>query len=374
MEDTHKIHQQSIAEDEIDLIALAKTVWNGRKMIIKIIIVFLIIGLFIAIFTLKQYSVTAVMVPQTSEGKGKLGGLSSLAAMAGFNLDMGAGSELNPVIYPQIVQSIPFKKALLQTKINLKGIDQPISLYDYYTKSEFQNFNLLSFIKEYTIGLPGTIKSAFQNNQDISVFSDSLNKIYSLSSDEYEIMEFISEIVYLNVNDRDGYLTLTAILPEAQATAQLGLNALELLQEFITKYKIEKAEAQLAFIQSRYDEKKKEFEQAQLNLANFRDQNKFVSTAIAQTEEERLQSEYQIAQSVYTELAKQLENAKIQVKEETPVLTVIEPITVPNKYFKPKRKLIVIIWAFLGIIVGIGWVFGKEFYSKLKIKWINHEN
>lgn len=94
-----------------------------------------------------------------------------------------------------------------------------------------------------------------------------------------------------------------------------------------------------------------------------------MSTAIAKTEEERLQSEYQIAFSVYNELAKQLETAKIQVKEETPVLTVIEPITIPNEKSEPKRSMIVFIWTFLGGIVGVGWVFGKVYLEDIKKKW-----
>lgn len=87
------------------------------------------------------------------------------------------------------------------------------------------------------------------------------------------------------------------------------------------------------------------------------------------TEEERLQSENQITFSVYNELAKQLETAKIQVKEDTPVLTVIEPITIPNEKSEPKRPMIVFIWVFIGGIVGIGWVFGKGYLVDFKEKW-----
>lgn len=158
-------------------------------------------------------------------------------------------------------------------------------------------------------------------------------------------------------------------MPEAIAAAQLGQSALILLQSYITKYKIEKAQEQLNFIQERFEVKKAEFEQAQLNLARFRDRNKFMSMAIAKTEEERLQSEYQITFSVYNELAKQLETAKIQVKEETPVLTVIEPITIPNEKSEPKRSMIVFIWVFLGGIIGTGLMFGKESLKNIKKKW-----
>lgn len=365
---THPQHLEPI-DDEIDLIALAKTAWSGRRTIIKTTLLFMILGVFIAIFTPNQYSVTATLVPQVSSGS-KLGGLSSLAAMAGFNMDLGTTAELSPAIYPKIVQSVPFKLELLQTKINLEGKEQAISLYDYYTDEENQGFNLLGSIKKYTIGLPGLIISAIKGRKEEAILvQDSQNEIIALSQDEYEILKDFSDFVFLDADVKEGSLTLTAIMPEALASAQLGQSALTLLQTYITKYKIERAQEQLNFIQERFEVKKEEFEQAQLNLANFRDRNKFMSTAIAKTEEERLQSEYQITFSVYNELAKQLETAKIKVKEETPVLSVIEPITIPNKKSEPKRSVIVFIWVFLGGIIGVGWVLGKEYFKEIGKKW-----
>ncbi|MCD6112345.1 MAG: lipopolysaccharide biosynthesis protein [Bacteroidales bacterium] len=358
-------------EEEIDIIALAKTVWDKRKIIIKITVVFMIIGLFVAIFTPKQYSSTAILVPQTSQSNSKMGGLSSLAAMAGFNLDMGkSGTELNPMVYPQIVQSIPFRKELIQTKLNFKGIDHQISFYDYYTNPDYAKSNVLGFVKKFTIGLPGTIIKAIRGKKEETdyVITDQ-KQLIKLSTDEQDLIDAIGKMVYLNVEDRKGYLTLTSIMPEPLATAQMGQKALELLQKYITKFKIEKAQERLKFITERYNEKKMEFKQAQLNLALFRDKNKNIITEIDKTEIERLQSEYQLIFNVYSDLAKQLEAARIQVKEDTPVLTIIEPITIPTESFKPKRKQILLIWTFIGLIIGIGWVFGFEYFKKIKKKW-----
>lgn len=358
-------------EDEIDLIALAKTAWNGRKTIIKITIVFTIIGLFIAIFTPKQYSVTSIMVPQVSSGQNKLGGLSSLAAMAGFSMNMSTGSELSPMIYPQIVQSIPFQLELMHAKLNFEGYNEKISLYDYYYNPQYYKFNLLGSIKKYTIGLPGTIIGAIRGKKENILGSDgSENQLIQLTYTESELIEFLQEMVYLNVDAKEGYITLTAIMSEAKTAAQLGQFSQELLQVKITEFKIKKAEDQLEFILERYNEREKEFRAIQEKLAINKDRNKQILSALNNTQQERLQSEYQISLSVFTELAKQLENARIQVKEETPVFSIIEPISVPTESFKPKRKQILIIWIFLGGIVGVGWVFGKHFLVDIKKRWV----
>lgn len=371
MNETNKITdpQLIVSYDEIHLIALAETAWSSRRTIIKSTLLFMVIGVFIAIFTPNQYSVTATLVPQVSSGSSKLGSLSSLAAMAGFNMDLGTTAELSPTIYPKIVQSVPFKRELLHTKIDFKGKEYPISLYDYFTDEDNQGFNLLGSIKKYTIGLPGLIIKAIKGEQEETIFADNSIEVIALSEDEYEILKNFSDYVFLDANVKEGSLTLTATMPEAIAAAQLGQSALSMLQSYITKYKVEKAQEQLDFIQERFEVKKEEFEQAQFNLAKFRDRNKFMYTAIAKTEEERLQSEYQITFSVYSELAKQLETAKIQVKKETPVLTVIEPITIPNEKSEPKRSLIVFIWVFLGVVIGIAWVFGKDYLKDMSKKW-----
>ena len=57
----------------------------------------------------------------------------------------------------------------------------------------------------------------------------------------------------------------------------------------------------------------------------------------------------------------------------SPVFSIIQPITVPNQRFKPKRTQILIIWTFIGIIIGLGWVFGKEYFDKVKVEWNEKE-
>lgn len=370
MSESVKITNPQLADDEIDLIALARTIWNGRMTVIIITIIFSILGLVVAIVTPKQYKVNTIMVPQLSGQENNLGGLSSLAAMAGINMDMNTGSELSPMIYPQVVQSIPFQMELMKTKLNFEGYDEKISFYDFYTDPQYAKFNIISAIKKYTVGLPGIIIKAIRGKKKKSVYSDEeSNRIIQLSEEEKELSELLSKCVYLDVNQKDGYITLTSVMPEARAAAQIGQKAQSLLQEKIIEFKIGKAKSQLEFVQERYNEKEKEFNKIQEKLARSRDKNKNIITEIGKTELERYQGEYLIISSVFSELSKQLENSKIQVKKETPVFSIIKPVIVPNEKSKPNRPLILIIWTFLGGIIGSGWIFGKQFFESIKTKW-----
>jgi uncharacterized protein involved in exopolysaccharide biosynthesis len=361
--------QQIQADDEIDLIALAKTFWKGRRILLKSIVMFGIIGFFVAIFSPKEYIAKTVMVPQVGDGQSKLGGLSSLAAMAGFNISAGsAGSELSPTIYPQIVASIPFQLELMNTPLKFKEMEGTITLFEYYTK--LSKPSIISSVMKYTIGLPGLVYGAIKGKSPAEDLNDSSStKPLQLNENQRKVIKILSKLISLEANVKEGYLTLTTKLPEGGAAAQLAQRAQELLQQYIIEFKVKKTKANLDFVQQRYDETEKKFETAQEQLAEFRDRNKNVSSATAKTEEERLTRQFNLVYGVYSELAKQLEQAKIQVKQDTPVFTVIEPVSVPTERSKPKRSMILFIWIFLGGIVGTGIIFGKEYFQTIKKRW-----
>ncbi|MPQ46445.1 exopolysaccharide biosynthesis protein [Marinifilum sp. N1E240] len=367
MQENNNIQTQ--ADDEIDLIQLAKTLWEGRRTVIKTTLIFMLLGLFIAIFSAKEYTASTTMVPQSAEGGSKLGGsLGGLAAMAGINLgSMGGGSDIPPTLYPKILASIPFQKELMQTPLSIEGQIEKVTFAEYYL--EIKKPGLLGYIKKYTIGLPGVIIGALKGDALTPLSGQENDNLLTISEDDKILMELLSEQLSLEVNDKDGYVSISARMHEARPAAEMVQRAQILLQEAITDFKIKKAKDQMAFVEERHIEKEAAFTAVQNKLARFRDQNKNVSTAMAQTQLERLQSEFAMASSVYTELAKQLESQKIQVKEDTPVFTVIEPVSIPLERTKPIRSMILIMWTFFGGIVGFGMVFGREFLGSIKEQW-----
>lgn len=361
-------------EDEIDLIALAKTLWNGRNTVIKFTLIFMALGLFIAIFSPKEYTASTTILPQTQGGT-KLGGsLGGLAAMAGIDLsDMsGSNGDISPLVYPQIVSGKPFQLALLKTPLNIKDQDSLVTYQKYYT--DIYSPGLLGYLKKYTIGLPGLIIKALKGKKiDPDSYRNGKqttnNSLITLTDDENNLIKGLSSKITIDVNKKEGYITIRVNMPEAKAAAQLTYQAQQLLQAAIIDFKIQKSSEQLKFIEARYTEKQKEFKTIQQTLANFRDRNQNMSTAIAQSQLQNIQSEYDLAYGVYSELAKKLETQQIRVKEDTPVFTVIQPVSVPIEKSKPNRPMILFIWTFLGGIVGVGMVFGKDYFGTLKEKW-----
>lgn len=363
MEQEVKQANQMPQEEEIDLVEVVRKLWKNRKLILKITVVFMVLGVLVALFSPKEYTAGCTMVPQS--GDKKVGGnLSGLASMVGINLGGASGGEvLSPTIYPKIVASIPFKKDLMVTPLKFEGYAQPITLLDYYTKDEYQKFSLGHAIVKYTVGLPGVIMSAIRGEDTTRISAGKGSAIQSLSKDEKKMAEMLNKMISLNVNDKDGYVQLSASLGEPLAVAQLAERAQELLQTYITDFKIEKVKSNLTFVEQQYDAAKKRYEKMQYSLARFRDANKSFSSAVAKTQEEALTNEYNLAYSVYSELAKQMEQAKIAVNETTPILTIVEPVVVPMERSKPKRGLICVLFTFLGGFAGVGTVLALPFVA-----------
>lgn len=347
-----------LEEQEIDLVALVKKMWLNKGLIIKLTAVFMVLGLLVALFSSKVYTTSCDIVPQTSKGA-KGGGMSSLAALAGINLNDGqSGAELSPLVYQNIMNSTSFRKELMQTKIDFEEAGRPVSFYEYYTSEEFNKPTVLSYIMKYTIGLPGVIMGAIRGEQPEPDYSSlgGASAIETISKDDFKAMSILESCISMTLDNKNGYLTITANMPEALAAAQLAQASVELLQKYITKFKIEKVQSNLDFVQERYNEAKGNFEDVQSRRAKFRDANHNSVKYAARVEQEKLDAEYTLAMNLYSELATQLEQAKINVKETTPILTVIRPVTVPYKKSKPQRAMILLAFTFLGFAAGAGLV------------------
>ena len=352
------VNNVMVEEQEIDLVELIQKLWHNRWLIVKITIVFMVLGLLVALFSPKVYTASCDVVPQTSDNS-KSSQMSSLAKLAGINLSQGESAPtLSPYVYENILKSTKFKKELMQTEINFEKADRPVSFYEYYTSEEFNKPTVVDYVLKYTIGLPGVIMGTIRGEQPEPDYSSAEGgaKIESLTKDEYKVLSLLGESVMLSLDDKKGYVSITVNMPEPLAAAQLAQATLNLLQEYITVFKVEKVQSNLDFVQERYNEVKRDFEDVQARRARYRDANHNTIKNQARIEQERLEAEYQLAMNIYSELAMQLEQAKIKVKETTPILTVINPVTVPYKKSKPQRAMILMAFTFLGAVAGMGCV------------------
>ena len=148
MENNTLQHQNQFQEDEIDIMALVKRLWEKKTFIIKVTCIFAVLGVIVAITSPKEYTASCVVVPETKGGAFSGGSLGGLAAMAGINLGAASGGEmLSPLMYDKLIKNIDLRKELMQTPINWEEYDQPVTILDYYTNPDYAKTSVVGTIR-----------------------------------------------------------------------------------------------------------------------------------------------------------------------------------------------------------------------------------
>ena len=317
----------NIKDDEIDLVEILKKIYKSRKFILIISFSFALLGVVVAMLSPIKFSSETIFITQNQESNSS--SLSGVASLVGINLgSSNFGREIPASMYPQVIQSSKFKRLLLNSNI------------------DFDNkINLKQFLIDY---------------YKLNAENDKINSDLYVSKFENDCFGIIDQIISVNVDQKDGFVTLSATLPIAEYSAILTKNAKEILQEIIINNKIESANQNLIFSQQQLEEKKLIFDEIQAKLAYFSDSNLNSVNSFIINERDKLQAEFQIISAVVTELSKQVEQLKLQVSKDTPVFSTIKEVTIPIYRISPKRTQLVIIYGFLGLIISTGFILIKD--------------
>jgi uncharacterized protein involved in exopolysaccharide biosynthesis len=354
--------QTSDEEVEIDLMDIIKRVWDGRKTIIKITVVFTILGILYALGSPNEYSTTTKLLPEIQQTN-NLGRLGGLAAQFGFGgVTPGASNDvLPPQIYPEILSSTDFLSEIIKKKVYIDEIQDSISIEEFF--NDYQNSNL--FIG-YTIGLPFKILRLFSTKPVSREEQVSVNESYKrLSKVELGAIIALQQSIAFNRDLQTSVLTLTLTTQNQEVTVSLVNYVSQALSDYLISYRTEKSRRSLSFLEERHEEARASFEREQERLAAFRDQNQGNLSASALTVEQNIQSEYNVKLNVYNSLTEQLEQARIKLQEDTPVIISIQESIYPNKKSGPNRLSILIIFAFLGFTFSTIYVLFKDNLSKI---------
>jgi len=346
----------------IDLIAYAKKVWKGRKLIIKLVGISFLIGCIVALTRPIIYESQTIFVPQTSDQNSTYQGLGSIASLAGITLNAESSSSLdnyiNPLLYSKIVESEEFSLNLMKEEIISLNGDR-ILIKDYMLVNR-KSFNFLSFIKN--------LFSFIKTKEAVQV--KNLENYNFISEADYGLLNKFKGKFSIEPNAKEGYIKVMANDKNPFISAQLAKLITKNLQSKIIYLRTEKIREQVNYSKEQYELKKVEFETLQNNLAEFKDSNKNISTAKFMSKLQKLESEYLVQENILMTLANQYNTNKIKLNKDTPIFSVLDEVSIPNERSKPKRKQIVFIYMFLGVIISIGYLLSKDTLNEIvqKIK------
>ncbi|MEX2574478.1 MAG: hypothetical protein WD317_09285 [Balneolaceae bacterium] len=366
-------------EKIIDFVGLSRDLWDHRPMLLKVLALFIVLGSVLYFFGERMFYTETSLMPENRSSSQVDRLMQQYQGILGIQAPMAEGEELSVTLYPEIVKSLPFQMELIQREIHFADLDRELTLFEYLNDvrepTKLQKAG--NFVWGMTFGLPGTLRGFFsssggggqQEGIDFSRYSD-FDVPQVIEPDVLRAVRTMQEWTTVRIEPQTNFIVIGVSLPDAQASAEAVNIVKELLQRFVTEYRIDKARQDMQFIEGQYEQAKVRFEQVQDSMAVFRDQNVLLSSARSQVTEQRLQSQYSLAYDIYNTLATRLEEARIKVQEETPVFRVHEPVTVPTSPATPNFTYIFAGAVFLGLFFGIALIYIRRgmlrFHSEFK--------
>ncbi|MHB8839884.1 MAG: hypothetical protein ACYC7F_13150 [Gemmatimonadaceae bacterium] len=358
-------------DDEISLTELIEKArdfsllaWRERQVIWRSLLVTVPLGLLVAFGSTSEYTASTKILPYRSSSSSATAGLSGLAGLAGIRLPAAATDPtITADLYPDVANTVDFRISVAETPIRFSELKEPVSTVKYF--QEISRTSVVSFLKKYTIGLPGQILSAVRPAPKPIVVPDSGGRapLAFYSRDYLKIIDGLQRRLTVNINRKTAIITIEGTMPDAYASADLVKVASERLMERIIDYESRKAGEQRKFVEEEQARARDRFEAAQRQLAAFTDRNRGTLSATAQIEAQRLQSEYNLTFELYRQFSTELEQSRIKQNQDTPVFTVLEQVVVPNTRSSPRRSLDLLAAIFFGVCGGLGIIWWRRYRS-----------
>ncbi len=320
----------------IDFKALFSVLWSNKWLIMAITSLFVAGGVFYAFTAREEFVSEGKILPEVSSSGQSLGGLAGLAALGGFNLGSSAtGSDaIRPDLYPDVIGSTPFYLSLLKQKFQTKDADSLI-FEDYY----------LQIIE----------KDKKPEELKLKTFKAKPSGVIVVNALTEDRIKDLQERVFASIDKKSGVIKISAKMPDPVIAAQVANYAMSYLTSYVSDYRTEKVKQEVDFLGRKVAAARGDFYKDQARKATYADQFSAPTIRLqsADIQRERLESEYKLSSSVYNELLKKYEEAKIKLQQETPIFQVLDPPVVPNLKSEPKRSIILLASIFIGLLASI---------------------
>ena len=337
-------------EKVIDLLELARKLWNNKKFIIKVALISAIIGLIVAFSIPKEY--TSSVSFTTKSNKSTSGNMGALASLAGINLNVQSSEDFSPELYPNIINSTSFVQGLLGMNVEDKSQKIDTTLYVYLKDKQKRAW------WSYIFKTPGLLLSFFKSDQD-KEHSGTMNP-YFISNEEMQIVEALKNSYSITTNKKIGLTTFEVTLQSPSISAFLADTITSYLQLYIIQERTKKSQTDLENSYKLYKQYKEDYNKSQQRLASFIDRNKNIISEAYRSNQRKLELEANLTYDIYNQMAKQVQMDEIKVQDETPVFTIIQSPIEPLYPSKPNKKGIFIGVLFFGFIGACGWVLRKD--------------
>jgi uncharacterized protein involved in exopolysaccharide biosynthesis len=285
-------------------------IWAERKRIAVISLAAGVLALAISFLLPVYYKSTATLLPETDKSKlASLSQIAGLASLAGVNVP--GGTDISR-LYPSILTSETVLRGVIEKEDTTERFSQPVNLITYFGLDEptpEQNFD--------------------------------------------KALKDLRDLMTTSLEPKTNIVTATVEMREPKLSAEVLNTVIAETDKFMRLKKTTNASEQRKWIETRLTEVEAELRTAEDNLKNFRERNRRVGDSPQLLlQQERLLREVQVKSTMYVELTKQAELAKIEEIKNITIVNVLDEARPPVKKMRPKRVLItvlVLLSAFIGV-------------------------
>lgn len=352
-------------EETYSFLDLLLVITRNRRIIAMTTAVCVAFALVVAIFSPSEYRASAKVIRETSvENPGGLAG--GLMALRGLGISIGGTSAgLTAETYPDILRSREVRLAVARSQFYFHKIDSTMSLVDHHNRSPGVFILLLDGLKKATIGLPGTIMGLFRDKSPEPIVPGESSELLFLTKEEEDTIRWLTDVVSIGVDRTSGIMSISVTTHDPLLSAQLAQILTDHLTDRVREIYTQKTHENLEFIQERFLEADGELEEAEEKLAMFMDRNRNPETERLRTAMDRLQRKVTFKTQLYSDLQTQLTQAEIELQRSQPVITLVEAPVPPLKPSGPRRKVMVLVSLFLGLMAGTGLGYVKTYLGNL---------
>jgi uncharacterized protein involved in exopolysaccharide biosynthesis len=246
-----------------------------------------------------RYRAEATILPEAGSGKSSmLGGFADIAAMAGVSTNEMKLSKLFPTI---LMSETVLREAIF---------------HRYTVEGSADAQNLIEFLR---------------------IDQGSTEKDFDAA-----VKEMRSRLE-ATLDYRTDVVTVTLEMEQSQLAADVANQLLKEMDRFLRETRRTKVSEQKKWLDERLSQVRTSLERAEETLKEFRVKNRQTADSPQLLlEQERLVRQVQINSTIFIELTKQYEIARVEEIKNTPLVNLLDPARAPTTRYKPKRTTIAV--------------------------------
>ena len=321
------------------MISILNIIWKKKYLILIPFIFFFLKGYFQFKNIPTEYTARCILLSDEAIPNNNTN-ILNIANIPGMGTNNNSTSDMLPMLFSNKIFLISLLKDSLYNEDAIK-----ISLSNYLQTPQKE----VDFFKNNKSNNKTDKSSKILFNKNLFNKIDLSNKIVELTSEEEGVIEALKSKIKYTKDGRQIIISTTTT--NAKISAEVTRLLLDKSITYLTKYKTQKQLDNVNFLSARLDETKDKLRKNRIIAAEFSDTYNGVIYETIKSNQLQLQNETSISLNTYNLLASQLEQANIDLKKQTPLFTIFEPIYIPNNS-DLKSKSTIIINCFIGLILG----------------------